>query len=502
MKKHIWLQKHTIVALSLSILALAEIVDLTIVGVALPHLMGALEANINQISLTLTCYIVASAIFIPLTGFVTKKYGFKTVALLSAIVFGIASILCGAASTLLQMVVFRTMQGVGGAFLPALAQGYIIENFDTKERPTMMLIFSMCVVLGPIIGPLFGGYIVEHMSWRWIFYVNVPLCIISIVVIVFLMTESKKENIKTDYFGFLLMAIGIGCFEYFLDEGSQNSWFESQEMIILFAISVIALGFFIWRGLVRQTIIDFKLFTSKNFNMSCVLIFIFMIAVVLSLAYLPTLLQNGYGYPVDLAGLITAPRGVFAFLSAPIFIHLAKKIDSRYVLFLGLLIYTTACMTLTYYGTQINTQMILTTLILQGIGLTGTFVILMQIAFIELPHNMSSQASGMFNFFRNIGNSVGTSIAATVISREQQISWHDMASNINLHNHNIKALLHNHNIDIHHKLLSITADIQLQAFLIANIDGFYLALIALISILWIPFILKKSPNIDSAPNFH
>jgi DHA2 family multidrug resistance protein len=499
-----WFEKRTIVALSLSMLALAEIVDLTIVSVALPHLMGALEANINQISLTLTSYIVASAIFIPLTGFATKKYGFKKVALISAVIFGISSVLCGMSTSLVEMVVFRILQGVGGAFLPALAQGYIVENFDTQEQPKVMLVFSLCVVMGPIIGPLFGGYIVEHLTWRWIFYVNVPICLIGIVLITLLMKESKLENIKTDYISFSFMAIGIGCLEYFLDEGNQNSWLQSKEMVIILVTGIIATGFFIWRGLIGKSVVNFKIFKSMTFNLSCFLVFAFMVMAVLSLAYFPTLLQQGYGYPVDLAGYITSPRGIFALIAAPIFINLAKKKDPRKILFLGLLIYTLSCVTMIWYGASASTPLILLTLSLQGIGLTATFVILIQLAFIELPNQLSNDAAGIFNFFRNIGNSVGTSIAATIISRQQQISWHDMGSKITQYNHNVYnfvTALNGNTLNIKAQL--IASEIQLQAFLIANLDTFYVSLIGMLCILWVPFFLKKpDPNVQTTVTIH
>lgn len=494
MNTNFWTEKRTLVALAVSILALAEIVDLTIVSVALPNIMGALNANINEVSLTMTSYIVAAAVFIPLTGIVSKKFGMKTVILISTIVFGISSILCGMATNLPEMVVFRLIQGVGGAFLPSLAQAYIVDNFSQEEQPKIMTVYSMCLVMGPVIGPVFGGYMVEHLSWRWIFYVNVPVCILGFILVLILMDESRIEEVRTDFISFIFMVIGVACLEFFLDEGNQNNWFESREMIMVLATGIIGMIFFIWRGLLGKSVVNFKLFKDMNFNLSCLLVFGFMVTVVMALAYFPTLLQQGYAYPVDLAGYITAPRGLCAFIAAPIFIILGKTIDPRKLIFVGLVIFGFSNYLLTTFGTSASQSLILITVILQGIGLTGTFVMLMQCAFSTLPSNLSSDSTGIFNFFRNIGSSVGTSIAATLIAHQQQASWHDQIGHISLTDNGFKQFFQG--LSAEHPTLAMKTQIassllQSQTFLVANIDTIWAGLLGTGLILWIPFVLKR-----------
>ncbi|MCC2625380.1 MAG: transporter [Burkholderiales bacterium] len=505
MNNSFWTENRTIVALAVSILALAEIVDLTIVSVALPHIMGALNANINEVSLTMTSYIVAAAVFIPLTGIVSKKFGMKTVILASTIVFGIASILCGMSTNLPEMVIFRLLQGVGGAFLPSLAQAYIVENFSHEEQPKIMTVYSMCLVLGPVIGPLFGGYLVEHLSWRWIFYVNVPVCILGFVLILILMEKNHAEDVKTDFISFIFMVVGVSCLEYFLDEGNQNNWFESREMIIVLATGALGAIFFIWRGLLGKSVVDFRLFKDLNFNLSCLLVFGFMVIAVMALAYFPTLLQQGYGYPVDLAGYITAPRGLCAFLAAPIFIALGKKIDPRALILVGLLIFGFSNYLLTKFSDSTSKSLILITVTLQGVGLTGTFVMLMQCAFSTLPNNLSGDASGIFNFFRNIGSSVGTSIAATLIAHQQQASWHDQISNITQSAAGFKHFFSG--ASMIHQSLAVKAQISgglinAQSFLVANIDTVWAGFLGTGLILWIPFVLKKPKAGTQTPMMH
>ncbi|MBY0379924.1 MAG: DHA2 family efflux MFS transporter permease subunit, partial [Burkholderiales bacterium] len=317
MRGSFWLEKRTILALALSILALAEIIDLTIVAVALTDIMGSIGANINEISLTFTSYIVAAAIFIPLTGFVTSKFGVKRVVLISAILFGGASVLCGMSTNLTELVIFRLIQGIGGAFLPSMAQAYIFNNFKNNDRSKMMTIYSLCIVMGPIIGPIMGGAITQYADWRWIFYVNVPICALGFIVVYLFMEKTPITNVKADYVSFLFMLIGIGCLEFFLDEGNQKNWFESGGLLIAIVTAIIFIGFFIWRGLLGKSVVNFKVFRYKNFILSCFAVWVFMVVIVGTFAFFPTLLQQGYGYPVDMAGYITAPRGIASFIAAP-----------------------------------------------------------------------------------------------------------------------------------------------------------------------------------------
>ncbi|HCY38490.1 MAG TPA: MFS transporter, partial [Neisseriales bacterium] len=205
-----WLEPRSIVAYAVMLLALAEIIDLTIVAVAVPHIMGSLSANLSEVSLTMTSYIVAAAVCIPLTGLVTRKFGTKKVILVSAILFLFSSVLCGLSTSVTEMVIFRLMQGVGGAFLPSIAQSYISRSFTAEEQPKMMTVYSLIMVMGPILGPIFGGYLAENLSWRWCFYINVPICITSFVLIWRNMKKEVQEPVKIDYISFAFMAFGIG----------------------------------------------------------------------------------------------------------------------------------------------------------------------------------------------------------------------------------------------------------------------------------------------------
>lgn len=495
MHENFWLQRRTILSLALSLLALTEIIDLTIVSVALNDLMGSLSANINEISLTLTSYIVAAAIFIPLTGFVTAKYGVRKVALVSAVLFGGSSILCGLSTSVPEMVVFRLIQGVGGAFLPSLAQSYIITHFENNDRSKMMTIYSLCIVLGPIIGPVMGGAITEYSSWRWIFYVNVPICVLGFFIIYFLMEKEEINPIKADYTSFLFMLIGVGCLEYFLDEGNQKNWFQSPELIIILTTAAIFIGFFIWRGLIGKSVVNFKLFKYKNFVLSCFAVFVFMMVVVGTFAFFPTLLQQGYGYSVADAGYITAPRGIAAFITAPIIMRLGRSIDPRKIMVGGLLIFAVATYLLTGFSSSHNTVLIITIAVLQGFGMMGFFINIMLGMYHNLPHEFNSDASGVFNFFRNIGNSFGTAIASTIITRQQQISWNDLGEHVSKYKIGFLHLTQSH--QLLNKATVTGLLVQQQAFFIANLDVFVYSLFGLLLIIWVPFVLDRANITDN-----
>ena len=493
MRGSFWLEKRTILALALSILALAEIIDLTIVSVALTDIMGSIGANINEISLTFTSYIVAAAIFIPLTGFVTSKFGVKRVVLVSAVLFGGSSILCGMSTNLTELVIFRLIQGIGGAFLPSMAQAYIINHFKDNDRGKMMTIYSLCIVLGPIIGPVMGGAITQHANWRWIFYVNVPICALGFIIVYLFMEETSITNVKADYLSFLFMLIGVGCLEFFLDEGNQKNWFESGGLLIGLVAAIIFIGFFIWRGLLGKSIVNFKVFKYKNFVLSCFAVWAFMVVVVGTFSFFPTLLQQGYGYPVDMAGYITAPRGIASFIAAPIVMRLSKSFDPRSVMIFGIALFGCATYLLTQMSVQHSTSLIIVTCVMQGVGMMSFFINIMQVMYNNLPHEYNSDASGVFNFFRNIGSSIGTAIASTVLSRQQQISWNDLTSHTSPYN-----LGYQHWLSGSHVINPVgvsAALVQQQSFFVANLDVFVYSLFGLIAIIWIPFVLDRPTKI-------
>jgi len=492
-KINFWFQTRTIVAYAVSLLALAEIVDLTIVAVAIPHIMGSLNANLSEVSLTMTSYIVAAAVCLPLTGLFTRKYGIKHVILASALLFGISSVLCGMSTSLTEMVLFRLLQGIGGAFLPSIAQTYISKNFTADEQPKIMTFYSLCVVLGPIIGPILGGALTESLNWRWCFYVNVPICVAGFLLIWSFMPKDKPEKLKIDYISFIFLAFGVGCFEYFIDEGNKNNWLDSQEMVIMLISSCILISFFIYRGILGKSVIKFAIFRNSNVVLCCVSMFVFMSMASASLTYFSTMLQQIYGYPVNTAGYLNAPRGMVAFIAAPIIIKLiGAKIDARLIMMGGMACFACGCFMMSTYSPALSTSYLVTSVIIQGMGMMGFFIPIMQIVFVGVSDELHGEVSGIFNFSRNIASSVGTSLSSTIVSHQMQVSYHDLGAHISPYSRGF--LWWSQRISMtptHDQAVLAHFQVMQQSALISYLDSFYCFGLLLLVFSWLPFILKK-----------
>ncbi|APC97031.1 MDR family MFS transporter [Francisella frigiditurris] len=494
--ENFWTQKKTIIALAISLLALAEIVDLTIVAVAIPQIMGAVGANIETIADVTTIYIVAAAICILLSGLVIEKYGMKRVALVSAIIFGVSSALCGISTSLTEMIIFRGLQGIGGAFLPSLAQAYISTNFKKDEFNKMMAVYSMVIVMGPILGPVLGGAITENMSWRWIFYVNVPICLVAGIMIFIMMDNTKIKNIKIDYISFGFMAIGIGCLELFVDNGNTNGWFDSIEIIILLAIAIIGIGFFLWRGITYSSVIKLSIFKNLNFVIASFLCFTFVLLFSAAMAYLPTMLQQIYNYPVDLAGYITAPRGVAAAATAIVAQgFLIKRIGCRTTMSSGMVIFAISSFMQAHFSNVPSEFHILTTTMLQGVGMMLFFIPLMQMVTVGIKEEDMGDMSGAFNFFRNFGGSVGTAFVATIISRAQQVNFQEVGNSISALSPNFQAWSQSSPFnDLTTQVAMAQQQVLFQSSLMSYLDSFYIVGLASLGLAVFPFFLKEPPK--------
>ena len=497
MKRSIWLEPKVIVCYALSLLALAEMIDLTIVTIAVPQIMSSLNTNLDSIAMVATSYIIAAAIFTPLTGIAVKKIGTRKVVLIASSVFGITSVLCGLAETLPEMIVFRLLQGAGGAFLPSIAQGYIEKTFHgTRLEKPMLTVFACILVLGPILGNILGGALTAELNWRFIFFINVPVCVVGFILVLLFMERTQPKTVNFDYSSLFLMALGLGTLEFFIDQGNRYNWFDSMTMVIIFSISMVSILSFIVRGVLGSSVVNFKLFNAQHINFMFNTFGVFCISILITtgMAYFPTMLQQIYNYPVDTAAYITAPRGVAVLLSAPIVLLLSNSIGLRETMLIGIVSFAYGCIMLAHSGPIPNIDQLVLSTVLQGFGLMAIFIPLLQLCNVGVSQDEREDASGVFNFFRIFGVSIGNSLAATLLSHQLNVSHQDLAANISPYANGYGWWAQN--------LLGTTDEIKVvaanmlvthQSALISYLDVFYWTGSILLWLCWIPFLLKK-PN--------
>jgi DHA2 family multidrug resistance protein len=491
MNQNALLKKNTLIAYALCLLTLTEMIDLSIIAVALPQIMGAVSANIEEIAAITTSYVMMVVIFTPVTGVFIKKFGLKKLTVFATIIFGVSSTLCGLSTTLQQLVLFRILQGIGGAFFTPITQTYIDKNFDQDNKQKMNTVYSCCVVVGPVLGPTLGGILTTHLSWRWCFFVNIPLCIISLFLIVIYMTKQKTERVKIDYISFIFMALGLGCLEYGLERGSYYGWFDSSVIVITFACTLLFLGLFIWRGILGKTVINFRLFSQKNFVLICLISFIVTLFFVSVIAYIPTMLQTVYGYPVETAAYLSIPLGLSAMLVAPLILQLSKTVDLRIIAFFGISLLSLVSFLSSTVSLSITFTFIISVGSLEGVGIMCIFIPLMNVLFYKIPKDLEEDASGFFNLVRLLANSFAASFAASIIARSQQISFHDLISHISPYARGYQIWEQKLQVLPQTMKAVIAQEIILgQSYLIGFLDLYYLCGIGMLLITWTVFLIK------------
>lgn len=408
-----------------------QVLDTTIANVALPNMEASLSATRETISWVLTSYVLASAVALPLGGWLVERFGIRLVFTLSVVTFTLASILCGLAQNLEQMVAFRVVQGVGGAFLAPLAQTVMLNASTAEERPKMMALFTQGVMLGPIAGPVLGGIITESYFWRWVFFINVPIGIGSALALWWLLPRTPMSRRPIDMTGWLLVALALASFQLMLDRGPSQDWFDSAEIAIYGVVWACAA----WMALVHLLTTERPLFPGRLFsdvNFVASLVFMFLIGCVMLsvLALLPGLLQGIYGYPAVDAGLLLAPRGLGLFVSILLLGRWINRIDPRIALMIGLGLSGWSLWLMSGWSPDMPMLPIVITGIIQGVGISFTIMPVNMIAFATLPANLRTDAAGLTNLFRSIGASIGIAVCTFMLARNIQTSHAELGAQI------------------------------------------------------------------------
>lgn len=479
--------------------ALMQVLDMTIVNVALPHMQGALGATPDQITWVLTSYLVASAILMPLTGYLTDRFGTKNYLLISMSGFIAASILCGAATSILQIVFFRILQGLFGAALVPLSQAILVDMFPPEERGKALAIWGVGVMVGPVLGPTLGGYLTEITSWRWNFYINVPFGLMSFALAWYTMPFTPKNPRAMDWIGLTCIAFGIGALQYFLDRGNHADWFNAID--IRFAALLTLLGFigffFHSRHKSKKIIFDVRIFHDRNFAVASLLLAISGIGMFGSMVLLPILLENLLNYPVLTVGLVIAPRGICGMISMMIVSKLIKTTDPRLLVGAGILfsmIGTYPCM---YYNLDINTWWIIWPSLFQGFGIGLIFVPLSAVAFSSLPSHARAEAAGLFSLVRTLGSSIGISVLITLFSRHTQMAWNQLGGFLQPFNSAVREYLNHLHMQLSDPLAGsmLANELSRQAQMVSFIDVYVFVLWSFL--LMLPFVMLIQPNAGS-----
>ncbi len=424
----------TICAMTATIM---QALDTTIANVALPYMQGTLSASQDQINWVLTSYIVAAAIMTAPVGWIANRFGRKRIFIICSGGFTIASVLCGLAQDINQMVLFRLLQGVFGAALVPLSQAVMLDSYALHERAKAMSIWGMGVMMGPIMGPSLGAWLTETYSWHWVFFVNLPFGVFTVLGLMVFMDETKKDlKLRFDWFGFAALAVGIGSLQIALDRGEQLGWTESNEIIAEFIVSIVGFYYFFAHSLTTaKPFIQFAIFKDKNFVGGCVFMAVMGLVLFSTMALSSPYLQNVIGYPIITAGLLLASRGCGTFVAMMLVGKMLRYIEARTLIVAGLGLTCLSLFYMTGWTDQTGVPEIVTLSIVQGFGFGLVFVPLSTVAFLTLPNHLRTDGTSMLTLMRNVASSIGISVVIAQLTEGSRRTYAILSQHVNPFNH-------------------------------------------------------------------
>jgi len=424
----------TICAMTATIM---QALDTTIANVALPYMQGSLSASQDQINWVLTSYIVAAAIMTAPVGWIANRFGRKRIFIICSAGFTFASVLCGLAQDINQMVLFRLLQGVFGAALVPLSQAVMLDSYALHERAKAMSIWGMGVMMGPIMGPSLGAWLTETYSWHWVFFVNLPFGAITVLGLAVFMDETKQNlDLKFDWFGFSALAVAIGSVQLALDRGEQLGWLESNEIVIEFIVAAIGFYFFLAHSLTTdRPFIQFALFKDKNFLGGCVFMTVMGLVLYSTMALSSPYLQNVIGYPIITAGLLLASRGFGTFVAMMLVGRLMRYIEARTLIVSGLSLTAASLFRMTGWTDMTQSNEIIVVSVIQGFGFGLVFVPLSTVSFMTLPGQLRTDGTSMLTLLRNVASSAGISIVIAQLTEGGRRIYAKLSEQINPFNH-------------------------------------------------------------------
>jgi len=424
--------RRGLITVSIMLATVMQAIDTTIANVALPHMQGSLSATQDQIAWVLTSYIVAAAIMTPATGFLAARFGRKWVFAVAVAGFTVASMLCGAATSLEEIVLFRLLQGAFGAGLVPLSQSVLLDTYPKERHGSAMALWGVGVMVGPVIGPTLGGWLTEAYNWRWVFYINLPFGLLALAGILAFLPETVRDRARRfDGVGFALLALAIGALQMMLDRGQTQDWFSATEIVVEAVLAGLCLYLFVVHVFTAdQPFIDPGLFADRNLAVGLTLIFIVGVVLLATLALLPTFLQNLLGYPVQTTGFVLAPRGLGTMIAMAVVGRLVGRIDARILILAGLALTAQSLWEMAGFTADIAPFDIVRTGFIQGLGLGFIFVPLSTLTFSTLDPRYRTEGTALFSLMRNIGSSIGVSVVVAFLAANTQANHALLAERI------------------------------------------------------------------------
>jgi len=413
-----------LIAFTVMLPTLIEIIDTSVVNVSLDHIRGSLSAGIDESTWTITAYLVSNAIVIPMAGWLAKLIGRKNYQIASIALFTFSSFMCGSAWSLHSLVFFRVLQGIGGGGLVPISQSILLESFPREKHGQAMAIFGLGVMFGPIVGPVLGGWITDSLSWRWIFYINIPIGILSIIMNIIVIKDPpymQRQKMKIDYWGLLFLSVGLGSLQFVLDKGESDDWFGSATIITFAIIAVVSLVLLAINEYYSENpIVNLKLFKDRTFTSGATVMFFVFLNLFGSIVLLPIFLESLMDYTSFYAGLVLGPGGIATMIAMPIAGKLVSKINPKRILAVGITICAFSTFMMSRFNLTADFWTFVWPRVILGLGMGLTFIPLTTMTLSHIPRERMTEASSIYNLLRNMGGSVGIAFTTTVLARRAQ----------------------------------------------------------------------------------
>ncbi|MFH1139399.1 MAG: DHA2 family efflux MFS transporter permease subunit [Pseudomonadota bacterium] len=500
-----------LITISVMIPTLIEILDTTVVNVSLTHIQGSLSAGQEEVTWVLTSYLVSNAVVIPMSGWLADLLGRKRYLITSVILFTASSLLCGLAASLPQLVFFRVLQGIGGGGLQPMSMAILMEAYPPEERGMAMAIYGMGIVVGPLLGPVLGGFLTDYYSWRWIFYINLPIGVLAVFMCrSFIFDPPGRKGLgpgaTIDYLGLILLCVGLGSLQIVLDKGQTEDWFSSNLILTLSVLSLASLALLVfWELRQKNPVLDLRVLKDRSFAAGNLVMFTGFFAFFSSIVLLPSFLQNLLGYTALQAGLVLGPSGILTLFLMPISGRLTQTVDPRRLLAAGLLVNAYALYYMSGFNLEIDFFSAALGRVIQGAGMPFFFVPLSMVTMAYVSNERMNRASAMFNLVRNLGGSFGVAFVTTLLARRTQFHYLRMAEHLTPYDASLNLGVESlQNVLVpkfgvmtdtaHAAQAIIQGQMQRQAAALAFNDAFYFLGFLFLGLVLTLFITKRPPS--------